>query len=150
MRNTVSQPAWKPEHGDKGLQAFCDHVRTFANAEEVVKAVVQTTDATATTIWSEVMPTSSTWRLNVEVQGYSTAGDSGFYWRHNRYERGSSGAANLIRTSTPVADDEDVAGWAIAFTLGADGTISLAVTGAAGATVNWVAFVRVLQAPVLA
>lgn len=150
MKNTIAHPAWRQTHGDKELERFCAQVHTFGNVEEVVKAKVQTTDATATTIWEEVMPPDSTWRLNLEVQALSTGGASAFYWRINRYERGASGAATLIRTSTPIADDEDVAAWAITVAAAADGTISVSVTGAAATTINWVALVKVLQAPVLA
>lgn len=107
----------------------------------------QTSTAAARTIWSMQVPLNTAWTVDITVNGIcATDGSAGYYERSVRIKR-TTGAPTIVRSTTPVADDEDVAGWAIGVSAGSDGVLALTVTGDATRTVDWTSWAVVQETP---
>lgn len=144
MKNTVPHANWRPGDSDRELEIYLDEIRRALNASYFgVWETVTTLTATATTIWTETMPTDSVWDVEFVVGARATDGSRAAYRRISRFSRATAGAA-LMSTDSVGTDQEDVAGWDV--TVAASGQAArLQVTGDAARTVNWKALVRVLE-----
>lgn len=147
MKSTV-QGRLRRGHSMDEFEAFMQQVRDTFNLNYLVRREIQTTDATATILWSETMPTSCAWHLETRIIGYDTANDDmAGYHEIRRYHRGTSGAPTLSSNASVVVDFEDVAGWTYAFATTTAGVITLSVTGAVATTVDWAAIITGFQIP---
>lgn len=147
MKATIQRPIQPGKTGlDKTTEESLVQIQRAVNFRESIKQTIETTDATALTIWSESMPTNCGWHLRYMVMGYDTSGNFAQYHEWKRIKRGS-GAPAVVATTTIETPYEDVAGWACTFSAAADGTISVSVQGAAGATVEWVAEISICEVP---
>lgn len=103
-------------------------------------ALVSTTDATATTIFSVVIPPTTTLMITADVAGRRTGGSSGTAEDGAAYKicgafKNVAGVATIIG-QTILFTAEDQAAWTVAFAVTAD-TALLKVTGAANNNINW-------------
>lgn len=146
MKNTAPQAEWRQGSSDKELAALLQQLRNFANFRHSRKEIRQTTDGTSTEIWSESMPTNCAWHVEYLIQGRSSTGDAARY-RESKLLKRAAAAPSVVGTTTHEAPYEDDASWDFTFTAASDGTISLAVSGVAATTIDWVAVVSVLQVP---
>jgi len=105
-------------------------------------AIISTTDATATTIFSVVIPPTTTVFITADVAARRTGGSSGTAEDGAAYKiygafKNVSGSATLIGQGTTFVAEDQVA-WGISFSVTAD-TAILQVTGAANNNINWTA-----------
>lgn len=130
------------------LDTFLMQVRYLLNArcQKVVKATTVNT-ATPYSLWEGQMPADSAWLLEAAIVARATDGSAAFYERSVRYKRTAGGTPTVVRTTTPIADDEDVAGWDVTFAASASGVITVSVTGDATRTVHWLGWIVVQEAP---
>lgn len=148
MRGNVRQGRYQKADPPEVLEKMISQLRDFANLQYVARRDIQTTDATATEIWSETIAPLSAWHLETRIVAYSAgADDMAGYHEVRRYHRGSAGAPTLSSNASVVVDFEDVAGWGYAFATDAAGKITLSVTGAAATTIDWAAFIVGFQSP---
>lgn len=107
---------------------------------------VQTTDATATTIWSATVKPDTCWDVEAIVTAYQTNGNAAAYRRIIRVKRIGTSAPTSLGSNTIGTDREDVAGWDVSLAIDGN-TVRLQVTGAASATIDWSAEIRIHEAP---
>ena len=147
MNATVRQGAWKRERSDdKELEDLLKEIRDRLNQTYRTVVSVQTTDAVATTLWTEEVTPSSVWDVELVIVAKATDGSAAAYRRVSRFNRSGTAAPTVLVTDTYGTDYEDVAGWAVTIDVNGDDA-RLRVTGDAARTVDWAASVRVQQAP---
>lgn len=116
--------------------------------ESVYQARAATTNATATTLWSMAVPSSTTLGIFASVVARRTGGSSGTaedgaFYIVTTAVKNVAGTATVISgafTGPPVYEDQT--GWSATFDV-SGGDVRLRVTGAADNNVTWHATVRV-------
>lgn len=115
------------------------------DAVQVENTKIQTTGASATTLWSRTLPTSSVLHVRAEIVGIKSDGsDRARYVREFTYYRASGNATLADTDYAPIPDYESDATWGGPALAVATGTVSLQVTGKAATTINWRARVQIL------
>lgn len=143
---------WAWEHIDPSLplpaaiQAINDRMRRLQSADGLLESVVQgkarasTTDATATTIYTEVLPPSTT-TLSVgyvvarRTGGAAGTAEDGAAYRVEYVAKNNAGTATVIG-SVITAIGESQAGWDVTL-VASGGSVLVKVTGAASNNVSW-------------
>lgn len=114
--------------------------------------LLDTTDATVTSIWSDELPADSVGDFWLNVTGRTSgAGFVGAYIRRVTVKRIGTAAIVVIGAGADVigADHEDVAGWDAGFALDAafPGYLFATVTGALATNISWRARLTGLVSP---
>lgn len=112
---------------------------------DLAAAVVQTTDATTTTLLSYNLPDASITQVrSVVVARRPSNGDSAAYSAIASFKRHAAGATALVGSVTALATHEDAgaAGWLATMDVTGN-TFRVRVAGQASATIEWFAYVEV-------
>lgn len=122
-----------------GFPNFTGPMRTYF---QPLTAILSTTNATPGTIFSVILPPTTTVLITANISGRRTGGVSGTAEDGASYVicgsfKNVSGVATLIGQTT-IFTAEDQAGWDAAFDVTAD-TALMKVTGAANNDINWTA-----------
>lgn len=151
MINTIRSPF--PRYAlHREIEQPLQQIRSALNARNLGLWLGETTTVVPTrTLWDAVIPQNTSWYVDLYVSGVAPPvglddAKVAFYERRLRVKRTAGGGAVLVRTTTPVADDEDLAAWDITIAVAADGGVSLSVTGDAR-TVRWTAYVVIQETP---
>jgi hypothetical protein len=130
---------------DRDKAYLANDLRRFANLTYRAQFGVTTKDGTVTQIWlSDDMRSNIVWEVRVTFVALATDGNAGYYQRVARFKRLMGGVAIRSSIALPVADTEDVAGWDVDVVPFANG-VKAQVLGNAGRTVNWSAFVEIVE-----
>jgi hypothetical protein len=116
-------------------------------ADTALAGTVQTSDAVATNILQRDIGVGVVEMLECDIVGRrSTGAEASAYRLCGTFRRDGASAIQVTGSPATVFTHEDVASWTVGFAI-AGSVVSLQVTGAAGATIDWQARVRVVSAP---
>jgi hypothetical protein len=148
--NTIRSPF--PRYAlHREIEQPLQQIRGALNARNLGLWLGETTVAVPSrTLWDATIPQNTSWYVDLYVSGFAPpfgVDDSmaAFYERRLRIKRTPGGGAVLVRQTTPVADDEDVAGWNLTTAVTVAGAVSLTVLG--DRPVRWTAYVIIQETP---
>jgi hypothetical protein len=148
--STVSNTTARRVPADLSTLVAHDNAEWHGPIQEIKKygRFLATSNAVATTIWTETLPATGAWSIWVYVTAQRTNGaDRASYWRRGLIFRQGAGIATvqgIVQTPTP--DIESTATYDV--TLGVDGANNarVQVSGAALHNVDWQARIEILEA----
>lgn len=149
MNNSIAAPI--PHHVlAREVETPLAQMRNNLNARYRDLFITTTRSVDPVTIWSSVIPRNASWIVQLTVSAFTVNAlgndTANFYERSVRIKRGAV-APTTVRTTTPIADDEDEPLWSAGVSVAVDGTVSLVLIGDAALAVQWVAWVEIQEAP---
>ena len=154
MKVTIPQARLIEKRSDETDQVrLVNQVRdTVLNKKGIYFGDVTTTDATATSIWSDSLSANQGVTLTLTVSGSDATGANvASYQRKCAFQRTGTGAVTLLGAGADVigVDKESVAAWDAGFaTDSADSSkVAAYVQGAASTTIVWHAEITAIWSP---
>jgi hypothetical protein len=154
VKITIPQPRLIEKRSDETDQVrLVNQVRdTVLNKKGIYFGDVTTTDATATSIWSDSLSANQSVTLDLTVSGTDATGANvASYKRRCAFQRTGTGAVAYVGGGSDVigVDKESVGAWDAGFALDSVATDSVYayVQGAASTTITWHAEVTAIWSP---